>query len=187
MTIEILNISDIKPYEKNARTHPKKQIELLASNIKRFGFTTPILVDKNNVLIAGHGRLEALKLLSETTVPSVRIEYLSDEEIKALRLADNQLASMSDWDMDLVVEELKGLDEELIDLSGFDKDLILESSEEDDDIPDVPVELKSKIGDIYVLGGHRVGLYRFNTNGRCRGHFWRIKGRYVAYRPAIQC
>lgn len=124
MVIENLAIDDVKPYEKNARTHPKRQIELLADNIKRFGFTTPILVDKDNVLIAGHGRLEALKMLGEATVPSVRLETLSPKEIKALRLADNQLAQMSEWDMDLVIEELKDLDLDLQELTGFDPDIL---------------------------------------------------------------
>lgn len=156
MKIEHLSIKDIKPYEKNARTHPKKQIELLANNIKRFGFTTPVLVDKDNVLIAGHGRVEAMKQLGESKVPAVRMENLSDDEVKALRLADNQLSAMSEWDMGLVIEELKGLDADLLDLTGFDKDLIIEADEKDDEVPETPEEPKSKLGDLYELGEHRV-------------------------------
>lgn len=129
MKIEHLKIEDIKPYEKNARTHPKKQIELLAENIKRFGFTTPVLVDKDNTLIAGHGRLEALKTLGETEVPAVRLEKLTPKEVKALRLADNQLAQMSEWEMDLVIEELKDLDLDLQELTGFDPNILEESLE----------------------------------------------------------
>ena len=124
MKIDTIAISDIKPYEKNAKTHPKKQIELLADNIKRFGFTTPCLVDKDNNLIAGHGRLEAVKTLGWTDVPCVRMENLTDDEVKALRLADNKLAEMSEWDMTLVTDELKELDDDLLDLTGFDKDLV---------------------------------------------------------------
>lgn len=120
MVIETLAIEDIKPYDKNARTHPKRQIELLARNIKRFGFTTPVLVDKNNVLIAGHGRLEALKSLNETEVPAVRLENLTPSEVKALRLADNQVAAMGEFDMELVIAELKDLDIDLQELTGFD-------------------------------------------------------------------
>lgn len=156
INIEYVPIADIKPYEKNARTHPKKQIELLAENIKRFGFTTPILVDKDNVLIAGHGRLEALKELGKTEAPAVRLEKLSPKEVKALRLADNQLAQMSEWEMDLVIEELKDLDLDLQSLTGFDPDLLVEADDKDDEVPEVPKEPQSKLGDLYELGGHRV-------------------------------
>lgn len=129
MQIENLAISNIKPYENNARTHPKKQIELIADNIKRFGFTTPCLVDKDNNLIAGHGRIEAVKLLDWSEVPVVRMENLTEEEVKALRLADNKLAEMSEWDMGLVTDELKELDDDLLDLTGFDKDVLKEGDE----------------------------------------------------------
>lgn len=156
MTIDTIAISDIKPYEKNAKSHPKKQVDLLAENIKRFGFTTPCLVDKDNNLIAGHGRLEAVKTLGWTDVPCVRMENLTDDEVKALRLADNKLAEMSEWDMALVTDELKELDDELLDLTGFDKDLIIEPDEKDDVVPEVPVEPQSVLGDLYELGGHRV-------------------------------
>lgn len=156
MFIENLKISQLKTYDKNARTHPKKQIDLLAKNIQRFGFTVPVLVDKNNEIIAGHGRILAMKQLKEDEVPCVRLENLSEEEVKALRLADNQLGLMSDWDMDLVIDELKGLDSELLDLTGFDKDLIIEPEEKDDEVPDVPEEPQSNLGDLYELGNHRV-------------------------------
>ena len=156
MQIETINISDITPYEKNAKSHPKKQIDLLAENITRFGFTTPCLVDKDNNLIAGHGRLEAVKTLGWTDVPCVRMENLTEDEVKALRLADNKLAEMSEWDMTLVTDELKELDDDLLDLTGFDKDLIVEPDEADDEVPDVPEEPQSKLGDLYELGEHRV-------------------------------
>lgn len=156
MFIETLKISQLKTYDKNARTHPKKQIDLLAKNIQRFGFTVPVLVDKNNEIIAGHGRILAMKQLGNDEVPCVKMENLSEEEVKALRLADNQLGLMSDWDMDLVIDELKGLDSELLDITGFDKDLIIEPDEKDDEVPEVPEEPQSKLGDLYELGNHRV-------------------------------
>src|SRR3990172_13403103 len=112
MQIENLKISDLKLYEKNARIHPKKQIDLLSKNIERFGFTVPVLIDKNNEIIAGHGRILAMKQLGKSEVACVRIGKLSDEGVKALRLADNQLGLMSDWDMGLVIEELKELSDE---------------------------------------------------------------------------
>ena len=159
MEIETIKISELKPYEKNARTHPKAQLELLKKNIERFGFTTPCLIDKDNELIAGQGRLEAVKELDWTEVPCVRMENLSKEEVKALRIADNKLAEMAQWDMDLLLPELKELSDEDFDLTGFDKDLIIEPGEKDDEVPEVPEmpeEPKSKLGDLYELGEHRV-------------------------------
>ena len=156
MNIENITLTDLKPYEKNAKTHPKKQVELLAENITRFGFTTPVLVDKDNNVIAGHGRLLALKQLGRTEVPCVRMEHLSPEEVKALRLADNKIAELGEWDMDLAIEELKELDEELLDLTGFDSDLIIEPDEKDDEVPEAPEEPVTVLGDLYELGEHRV-------------------------------
>ena len=156
MEIVHIAISDITPYEKNAKSHPKKQVDLLAENITRFGFTTPCLIDKDNNLIAGHGRLEAIKTLNWNEVPCVRMENLTEDEVKALRLADNKLAEMSEWDMSLVTDELKELDDDLLDLTGFDKDLIVEPDEADDEVLDVPEEPRSKLGDLYEMGGHRV-------------------------------
>jgi len=154
MKIEEIKIEEIKPYEKNAKTHPKKQIDLLVKNIQKFGFTTPCLIDEENNLIAGHGRLEAIKILKHKTVPCVRMEGLTEAEIKALRLADNKIAELGEWDMNLAIEELKGLSEDELDLTGFDKDLIIEPDEKDDEVPDVPEEPKSKLGDLYQLGGY---------------------------------
>jgi len=124
--MEVTNVSleTINPYEKNAKTHPQKQVELLAKNIDRFGFTTPCLLDKDNNLIAGHGRLEAIKTLGWKDVPCVYMNDLTPDEVKALRLADNKLAEMSEWDMGLATDELKELDDDLFDLTGFDKELV---------------------------------------------------------------
>lgn len=155
MKIVNLKVSELKPYEKNHRTHPQKQVDLLAKNIERFGFTTPVLKDKNNVVIAGHGRLLAMKQLNKDEVPCVRMENLSDDEVKALRLADNQIALMGDTDMKLVIPELKELSDELLNMTGFDKDLIIEADENDDVIPE-NVPSRTKLGDLYELGQHRV-------------------------------
>jgi len=156
MQLESIAIDDLKPYSKNARRHSTKQIDLLAKNIQEFGFTTPILIDKDNEIVAGHGRLEALKKLKWQSAFCVRMDNLNKEQIKALRLADNQIASMADWDMELVVEELKDLTKDIVELTGFDVDLIIEPDEKDDEVPDVPDEPKSKLGDIYQLGNHRI-------------------------------
>lgn len=156
MQIEIKKISELRPYEKNARTHPQKQIDLLAENIKRFGFTTPVLIDESDLVIAGHGRMLAMQKLGRDEVPCVRIAGLTEEEVKALRLADNQIAQMGDWDMNLVIEELKTLSDTMIDLTGFDKDLIIEPDDKDDVVPSVPDEPQSEFGDLYEIGPHRV-------------------------------
>ena len=157
MQIIETKISDLKPYEANARTHPKSQIELLKRNIIRFGFTTPCLIDQNNVIIAGHGRVIAVKEMGWETVPCVMIDTLTDDEVKALRLADNQLGLLSDWNMELVKDELIALgpDTELLDLTGFSRDLILTPEEKDDMVPDNAPPV-AKLGDVWRLGQHYI-------------------------------
>lgn len=147
---------EIKPYEKNAKKHPKKQIEQVAASIKEFGMNQPIVVDKEGVIIVGHGRYEAIKSLGwEVKDEWVKVVDLTEEQAKAYRLADNKL-NESEWDMQLVIEELKLLSEPLLDLTGFDKDLVIEGDEADDEVPEVPEEPQSKLGDLYELGEHRV-------------------------------
>lgn len=147
---------EIKPYSKNAKKHPKKQIEQVANSIKEFGMNQPIVVDKNGVIIVGHGRYEALKHLGWDVKPEwVKVVDLTEEQANAYRLADNKL-NESEWDMSLVIEELKGLSPEMLDLTGFEKDLIIEPNEKDDEVPETPEEPKSKLGDLYELGNHRV-------------------------------
>lgn len=119
MNIENVSISAIKPYSKNAKKHPKEQVEKIMRSIERFGWAQPLVVDKENVLIIGHGRLEAAKKLKMDTVPVLRMENLSDEEVNALRLADNKL-NESEWDMELVNLELGEMSDELKELTGFE-------------------------------------------------------------------
>src|SRR3989304_8061615 len=119
-----IKISKIIPYGRNAKKHTAKQISQVAESIKRFGFVQPLVISKNNEVVIGHCRLEAAKLLGMKEVPYISVENLSDKEVKALRLADNKL-NESQWDMDLVLEELKALeDDALLALTGFTKDLI---------------------------------------------------------------
>lgn len=146
----------ITPYAKNAKKHPKKQIEQVAASIKEFGMNQPIVVDKQGVIIVGHGRYEALKLLGMPIKDEyIKVADLTEEQAKAYRLADNKL-NESEWDMNLVLEDLKDLDDDLVELTGFDKDLLIEPDEADDIVPDVPDEPQSKLGDLYELGNHRV-------------------------------
>lgn len=149
-----MQIKKIKPYSKNAKKHDKKQIQQVADSIKRFGFVQPIVIDKNNEVVIGHCRLEAAKLLGLKDVPTISVENLTDAEVKALRLADNKL-NESAWQMDLVIEELKGLDNDLLDLTGFSGDLLITDDERDDIIPQ-NAPSRAKIGDHWILGKHLV-------------------------------
>ena len=137
MKIETLKISAVKPYEKNAKKHPDEQVEIIANSLKRFGWQQPLVVDKNNVLVVGHGRLMAAKKLKMKEVPVVRAENLSDEEIKAYRLADNKTAE-SDWDDFLLGESIGEIFN--IDMSDFGFDLGLDNmpslEDEDEDFDD---------------------------------------------------
>lgn len=125
--ITFIDVDKIKPYEKNAKKHPVKQITQVANSIKEFGFNQPIVVDKNNVIIVGHGRLEAAKKLGLTEVPVITVD-LTEDQAKSYRMADNKL-NESDWDMGLVFSELKGLTPVLFDLTGFDDSDLLTSFE----------------------------------------------------------
>lgn len=149
-----MNIDDIKPYAKNAKKHPKKQIQQVADSITAFGFNQPIVVDINNVVIVGHGRLAAAQLLGLNEVPVITVD-LTEEQAKAYRLADNKL-NESEWDMKLVVDELLELSEEMFELTGFDKDLIVEPDARDDEVPETSAETVAQLGDVWELGRHRL-------------------------------
>lgn len=136
MKITNIAINKIKPYEKNAKKHPEEQVEKIAKSIEQFGFQQPLVVDKNNVLIIGHGRLLAAKYLKMSEVPCVKAEELDKEQVKALRLADNKVAE-SEWDMDLLGEELGDILD--IDMEEFGFDLSLD---DDDDEFDTYVKIE---------------------------------------------
>lgn len=152
MKITERKIDEIKPYAKNAKKHPKKQIEQIAASIKAFGFNQPIVVDEEDVVIVGHGRLDAARLLQLDKVPTIKVG-ISEEAAKAYRLSDNKL-NESDWEMELVIEELKGLSQEMIELTGFDDDLTLNTLEDDPFLPSD--EPQSKVGDMFEIGAHRL-------------------------------
>lgn len=147
----------IIPYPKNAKKHPDTQLKQIANSLKEFGWQQPIVVDKKGVIIVGHGRWMAYQKYPEgITEPDIKIANLTEKQAKAYRLADNKL-NESDWDMELVIEELKALeDEALVALTGFENDLLIEPDEKDDEVPEIPKEAKSKLGDLYELGQHRV-------------------------------
>ena len=163
--LEWRQIADLIPYARNARTHSDEQVAQIAASIKEFGWTNPILVDGDNGIIAGHGRLAAARKLGNTEVPVIELTGLSEAQKRAYILADNKLALNAGWDIDLLAEELKELKDLNFDLelTGFsDKELAdflaeeVEGLTDEDAVPDVQEEPKTKLGDIYQLGNHRL-------------------------------
>jgi site-specific DNA-methyltransferase (adenine-specific) len=156
MQIVEININDIKPYAKNAKKHPDEQIGRIANSLREFGFRQPLVIDKNNVLVIGHGRLAAAKRLGYDTVPCLYADDLTDDQIKALRLADNK-TNESDWDFDFLNIELDDITD--IDMSQFGFDLGDDDVEPpeiiEDEAPD-DVETRAKLGDVWQLGDHRL-------------------------------
>ena len=151
---------DIKPYNKNGKKHPDSQLKEIARSLKEFGWQQPIVTDIENEIIVGHGRWASYEKYGESMgidKPWIIVaDKLSPAQVKAYRLADNKL-NESDWEMKLVIEELKELNLENFDitLTGFDKDLIIELDEKDDQIPENAPTV-AKLGDIWALGRHRV-------------------------------
>jgi DNA modification methylase len=158
-------VKDLIPYINNSRTHSEEQITQLVSSIKEFGFTNPILLAPDNSIIAGHGRLQAVKKLGHEEVPCIIISGLSKTQIKALIIADNQLALNAGWDLEKLSVEIEGLEADKFDLNilGFEdeflKDLLHKENlglTDEDEVPEVKENAKSKLGDIFVLGNHRL-------------------------------
>src|ERR1019366_10715914 len=108
-TLEYVSVPSLRRYDRNARTHSKKQIKQIAKSIERFGFTNPVLISDDGQIIAGHGRVEAAKLLKIERVPTLRLSHLSDAERRAYILADNKLAQNAGWDREILAIELQGL------------------------------------------------------------------------------
>lgn len=168
--IEQIAPGDLTPWAKNARTHSKKQVKQIADSIETFGFTNPVLIDRANLILAGHGRVAAAKLLGMATVPCLRFEHMTDAEKRAYVLADNKLALNAGWDEELLAEELGALLEmpDLnfdVGLTGFsiaEIDTLLEAPEpvepgdpaDDLAVDDAP--RRCQPGDIWQLGPHRL-------------------------------
>ena len=159
-------IDILEKYKNNARTHSNEQIQQIANSIDEFGFTNPILVNGGKTLIAGHGRLEAAKLLNLEKVPTITLTGLSKTQIKALILADNQLALNDGWDLDILKGELQELKLEDFDINllGFDDGFLdgllecdpIDGLTDEDDVPEPPENPVTVLGDIWQLGNHRL-------------------------------
>lgn len=164
------DVAGLRPYDRNARTHSRKQIKQIAASIERFGFTNPVLVTDDVQIIAGHGRVEAAKLLGLRTVPTIALFHLSETERRAYVLADNKLALNAGWDREILAIELQGLidlefDVELTGFSLAEVDFVLDEAGEadpggedaaEDHVPALAGPAVSRIGDIWELGRHRL-------------------------------
>ena len=186
MEVKNRKLSSITAYGKNAKKHDKRQINNVAESIKQYGFVQPIVIDRDGVIVIGHCRALAAKKLGMEEVPCVCVDDLTPEQVNALRLVDNK-SNESDWDLDLLADELL-----VLDLSAFDfewglRDELNDSVVEDDYEPVIPAEPKSNLGDVYQLGDHRLmcgdrtsltdvqKLVGGGTNG------------FTAHRPSVQC
>ncbi|MEO6360742.1 MAG: DNA methyltransferase [Sphingomicrobium sp.] len=170
MAVEYQSVGKLKPYDRNARTHSKKQIRQIADSITRFGFTNPVLTDDDQRIIAGHGRVEAARLLGITEVPTVRLSHLNDAERRAYVLADNKLALNAGWDRDILAIELQALvdldfDIEVTGFSLAEVDLVIDAAAEsslegsdqpEDHVPPLGTAAVTRQGDIWELGRHRL-------------------------------
>ena len=164
LSLQFRHPDELRPDPGNARTHPKTQVAQIAASLREFGFVNPILVDEGRTIIAGHGRLLAAKTVGLAQVPVIELTGLTSAQKRALRLADNKIALNAGWDADLLKVELEALGELDFDLSltGFsvgEIDVVLEGADEPDDdaIPATAVEPRTRSGDIWVLGPHRIG------------------------------
>ena len=168
MQVRSVPIKDVKEYGRNSRTHSKDQVGQIAKSITEFGWTNPLLIDESGVLIAGHGRLAAAKLLAMDSVPCIEIAGLSDAKRRALVIADNKLAVNAGWDDKILASEialLVGADFDL-DVLGFDADfldgLLAEQDAtstgltDQDDAPAVQANAITQPGDVWVMGKHRL-------------------------------
>ena len=165
LNIKYLQKNALIPYVNNSRTHDNNQVKQIASSIKEFGFTNPILIDGDNGVIAGHGRLLAADLLGMDEVPTITLKGLTEAQRKAYVIADNQLALNAGWDLNSLKVELDRLAELDfdIDLLGFDDDFLsslldepTEGLTDEDAVPDAPENPVTVIGDVWILGNHRL-------------------------------
>src|ERR1700675_4559206 len=166
LTVTYRAVGDLVPDPRNARTHPKRQIDQLKASIQEFGFTNPILADPSGNIIAGHGRLQAARAIGLTEVPTIILSGLSETQKRALRIADNKIALNAGWDLEILQVELSepasldvDIDPTLTGFSTGEIDVIITFGADPDDevIPPVPTTPRTKLGDLWILGDHRVG------------------------------
>src|SRR4051794_23003327 len=173
LSVEYVSVAALTFYHRHARTHTKRQIEQIAASIQTHGFVSPLIIDQNGVIIAGHGRLAAAKLLGYDSAPVVRLEHLDEPQKKALRLADNRLAALAGWDEEILALEFKdllalelSLDLEFdLTITGFEAaeiDKLIDAAtapkelDGDEALPEAEGKVVSLPGDLWLLGEHRI-------------------------------
>ncbi|WP_426954127.1 site-specific DNA-methyltransferase [Muricoccus radiodurans] len=169
-SIESRSLVSLLPYAGNARTHPPEQVAQIAASIAEFGFNVPVLVDDTGVLVAGHGRVLAARELGLDAVPAIRLGHLTPAQLRAYRLADNQIALNAGWDEAVLAQELRGLQDESFDLGlvGFGQEELdrllapddvagdAQAGDPDAPAPEPPANPVSRAGDLWLLGQHRL-------------------------------
>lgn len=167
LNVQQIALEQLVPYARNARTHSDSQVAQIAGSIAEFGFVNPVLIGGDNIIIAGHGRVMAAKKLGLQTVPTIKLDHLTENQRRALVIADNKIAENAGWDEELLRLELQNLaDEDFdLDLLGFDDveldDLLTsldddEAAALDENIPEVQENPVSRTGDIWIMGEHRL-------------------------------
>lgn len=186
MIIKNVPIEALRPYANNPRKNAAA-VDKVAASIKEFGFKVPIVIDANHEIVAGHTRYKAAQLLGLEVVPCVIADDLTDEQVKAFRLADNKTAELAEWDFELLDIELANIADIDMEQFGFELPELPGDVTEDDYTPEIPETPKAKLGDIYQLGRHRLmcgdstnleDVTRLMGGGVCR---------HAADRPAVQC
>lgn len=168
-TMQIINrpISELSVFQNNSRTHSPEQVAQIARSLQEFGWTNPLLIDETGRIVAGHGRLAAAVSLGMEEVPTITLTGLTDAQVRAYVIADNKLAENAGWDLDLLRLEIGALAEFGFDLNllGFDEEVLSGLLEfvgpnggltDENDVPDVPEEPVAKLGDVWILGRHRI-------------------------------
>jgi hypothetical protein len=164
--IELIEIEKLIPYARNSRTHSDEQVAQIAGSIREFGFTNPVLVDKDGTIVAGHGRVMAARKLGMASVPCLRLGHLTESQVRAYVIADNKLALNAGWDEEMLKSEIAAIKDDgfEIDLLGFSDDElsellqteIVEGQTDPDQVPEAPEEPVTKPGDLWLLGDHRL-------------------------------
>ena len=159
LKIEELPVEALRPYENNARQHGDEDVDAIVDSIEQFGFSDPIGIwSKDNLIVEGHGRLLAAKKLGMETVPCIRLDHLTDDERRAYALAHNKTAELSSWNFEMLTSELQGIESVDMSMFGFDVSKLAAPAviEEDDFDEEQVTESRAKLGDIWVLGKHRL-------------------------------
>lgn len=181
-------INEVIPYEKNPRINDNA-VPAVMKSIEEFGFKVPIVIDKNGTIVTGHTRLKAAKKLGMKTVPCIVADDLTPEQIRAFRLADNKVAEAAEWDMELLNEELDGIVD--IDMSDFNFSDITDSPSSEDVVEydgeniELPSEPKTRLGDIWVIGRHKLVCGDATSEDVLKRLMGGGQSRYVSYGSSV--